>query len=305
MNRVSKIFFAVLLFFSTFALWGYNFAALERDAASMDYDDAAALLKDNPVTFEDAFTATLVFLSDEKYRFAEMTLERALFILDGNKNARNPILFEKNAEVTPSGNTGRDVISVFLGDVKNFEAKKKMLDSVVEHAPDFAPARVARAFCCYREGDFEASMEHASAVLKNDARLADPLSKARAHLMIASAKGELMKGSSRLKKFVTAFSIRRHLKKARELKPNNPRVLLGWGVYRMTAPPFMGGDLERAEELITRAVEQNPNMIDGLARLAQLYLAKGNREKYSYYIERAEEVDPDHALVKIVKKMAE
>jgi hypothetical protein len=30
MNIVFKIGFAVLLFFSTSALWGYNFAALER-----------------------------------------------------------------------------------------------------------------------------------------------------------------------------------------------------------------------------------------------------------------------------------
>ena len=87
-----------------------------------------------------------------------------------------------------------------------------------------------------------------------------------------------------------------NLKKAERLQPDSPAVLFGLGSFYFLSPKIIGGNINKAEEYLKKAIAGDPLFVDAYVRLAQVYKNKGEREKYNEYMQKAMKIDPENAL---------
>jgi len=92
-----------------------------------------------------------------------------------------------------------------------------------------------------------------------------------------------------------------HLDRARKLLPDSAQVYFGLGAYYLLAPGIAGGDLDKAQAHLLRAITLDPKLADAYVRLAQVYKARGNEAKYEYYLNKALEIDPKNVLANDIK----
>jgi Tfp pilus assembly protein PilF len=85
------------------------------------------------------------------------------------------------------------------------------------------------------------------------------------------------------------------------LRPNAAEVLLGLGSFYLLAPPIVGGDRNKAEDYLKRALLADPFLADTYVRLAQLYKIQGDNVKYELYLNEALKIDPQSELALDIK----
>lgn len=181
------------------------------------------------------------------------------------------------------------------------EESAQILDRIIEEHPYFAPAKASRAYLYFEEENYSAAISLAYELIDNRENT-DKANFIRAHLIMGGASAMIALESFILGRIARGLSARRYLRDAKELDSDFPEVLLAWGSYYLEAPRIAGGSLEKAEEFLMRAKEKSPNFSDIHARIAQLYLKKGDRNKYSEYIRRALELDPKNRVAEEVRR---
>jgi tetratricopeptide (TPR) repeat protein len=118
----------------------------------------------------------------------------------------------------------------------------------------------------------------------------------RAILIYAGSKGMIAHAGGVISKLVNGTAIYPNLKKAEKLKPKDPGVLFGLGSFYLLAPVMAGGNLSRALDYLERCLDADPGFADAFVRLAQLYKAKGDLNKYALYMDKAFALDPENEL---------
>jgi tetratricopeptide (TPR) repeat protein len=88
-----------------------------------------------------------------------------------------------------------------------------------------------------------------------------------------------------------AYAIEK-LKRAAELKPNDPDIYVNLGINYLKLGTDRGGD---AYEAFNNALKIDPNYARAKYRLAKIFLSQGNREKFESYFIGATESDPKYA----------
>jgi tetratricopeptide (TPR) repeat protein len=130
----------------------------------------------------------------------------------------------------------------------------------------------------------------------------DALVEARAHLVVAGAKGFKASKSWVGGKLALVLSARRHLRRAETLAPDYPLLLLGYSTYRIMVPGFLGGDVHRAERDLRACIEEAPNLANAHARLAQANLKQQDLEESERAVSRALAIDPGNPVALEVQK---
>jgi tetratricopeptide (TPR) repeat protein len=97
-------------------------------------------------------------------------------------------------------------------------------------------------------------------------------------------------------KLLHGRSIFPFLRKAQSLRPDSPEVLFGLGSFYLLAPVIVGGDRNKAEDYLKRAIERDPLFADAYVRLGQLYGSRGDEKSYAAYIAKALQIDPLNEL---------
>lgn len=123
---------------------------------------------------------------------------------------------------------------------------------------------------------------------------------ARAYVIYGLSKGMLAHYGGPLSKTIDGLASGSALKKAEKLRPGDPVVLFGVGSYYLLAPVVAGKDLGKAERYLKDAVTSDPLFVDAYVRLAQVYKAKGDMEKYRKHMEKALAIDPNSELAQDV-----
>ena len=77
--------------------------------------------------------------------------------------------------------------------------------------------------------------------------------------------------------------------------------MFGLGSFYLLAPAFAGGDINKAEEYLKKALAADPLFADVYVRLAQVYKLKGDKDNYRFYLEKAFKVDPENQLAVDIK----
>ncbi len=181
------------------------------------------------------------------------------------------------------------------------EESQKLLDGVFKVNKEFPPALITQAYIYYTKRDFDAAVNAAKKVLAQGRDEVDVDNYVRAKLMIAGAKGMIAHFGGPLSKAINGMSVKPNLRAAEKIRPNSPEVLYGLGSFYLLAPDPFGGDIEKAEDYLNKAIQADPLFVDAYVRLAQLYKVKGDKTAYEEYLEKALDIDPQNQMANDIK----
>ena len=173
---------------------------------------------------------------------------------------------------------------------------EKILENIIKENPDFVPAYITLAYIRYFQLNFNEAARLAYEVIRKGKNNSDLENLVRAYSMYAGAKGMLAHYGGPLSKAVNGLAVKLNLDKAEKLNPKSVAVLFGLGSYYLLAPEIAGGDIEKAEYYLKKAIEIDPFFTDVYVRLAQLYELKDDNDKYVLYINKAFQLDPENEL---------
>jgi len=87
------------------------------------------------------------------------------------------------------------------------------------------------------------------------------------------------------------------LKKALALRPNDPEIMRQMGITL-----GLKGELKEARKILSQVVDLHPGLVEAYADLAANYMFNCEYTKAEKYLEKAQEIDPEHPIVKQVLK---
>lgn len=186
---------------------------------------------------------------------------------------------------------------------RKYELSKsqKMLSDIIKKDPNFSPAYINLAFIKYNLKDYTEAVRLTSTVIKQGKDNVDLSNFVRAHLVFAGAKGLVAHFGGPIIKMLYGTQIFPNLKKAQDLLPDSAEVYLGLGAFYLLAPAIVGGDLQKAEEYLKKAIELDPKLTDAYVRLGQVYKVKGDDKQFNDYIDKALAIDPKNFLANDIK----
>ena len=176
------------------------------------------------------------------------------------------------------------------------------LEEIMEEAPEFASAPITLGYLLFDKNEYRRPIRLALRVIRLGKDRVDLNNLTRAYLMIGGAKGMLADRGGPFAKLIHGTQVMSYMKKAQRLQPENPGVYFGMGSFYAVAPAFAGGDKKKGIEFLEKAVEADPKFADAWARLAEVWLAQGDREKYERCLAKARSLDPRNKLVLKVEK---
>jgi tetratricopeptide (TPR) repeat protein len=280
-----QIIFALAYLTIPFQAGALDWKALHERAVLTDIKTALNNQKSEPDSLENLYVLGLVYLKFYKIQNAENVFKNMDDIDSSSIEAKWGAL-----ECARRKRLG--------------EQAGKGLYAVIESNPEFAPAYISLAYYKYMNFDFNESARLTYAVTKMDPENVDSDNYVRAYALFGGAKGMIAHYGGPLSKMINGGLVSSYLKKAEELDPDSAAALVGMGGYYLLAPPLLGKDLEKAEQYLLKAKEADPLFPDTYVRLAQLYRAKGDNDKYERYLEKALSLDPQNEIGLDVKSRA-
>lgn len=142
----------------------------------------------------------------------------------------------------------------------------------------------------------------------NDALALDE-SNADAHFVVFAAEGRIELLSGTVPNPMNLYKAQGRLDHVLELDPGHADGLAAKGGLYRQLPWALGGDLDKAETFLKRAIEENPDAIGARLELAATYLEKGQPEKCTRLIDEAvaiaEKQGKTHRIEEAAKLRAE
>lgn len=267
-----------LIFFCLSSAYALDWKKLHNEADKLTLPEAAAFLEKDPGSREGLYTLGLVYLN-----------------LHMDKEAKGA--FEKIAD-TIEAKWG---VAEVLRRQHDIGKSEKMLNEVMQKNPGFSPAYVTLAYIKYTQLKLNDAASLVSKVIGQGEENVDLSNYVRALLIYGGTKGLIAHRGGPLSKVINGTVVLSYLKKAESLQPDGAGVLLGVGSFYLLAPTIAGGNLDKAEDYLKKAVAADPLLADAYARLAQLYKFKGSGREYEIYINKALEIDPGNELALDIK----
>jgi Tfp pilus assembly protein PilF len=272
------LFLFLALFFITVDLLAYDWKYLHEKADQLSPEAVLGLVKTGQDPVENLYLLGLTYLNSYQDLLAQETFERILALDNKMLGAKWGI-----AEVNRRKHQK--------------DAAQKILEEVLKSDPQFPPACISLAYIKYLNMEFEDSARLALRVVEQGGEKVDRSNYLRAYTMYAGAKGMIAHYGGIISKAINGTAVKPNLDKAERLDPDAVPVLFGLGSYYFLAPRIAGGDKVRAEGYFKKAIEVDPMFVDAYVRLAQLYKVRGLKDKYSYYMAKAIELDPQNELI--------
>ena len=107
------------------------------------------------------------------------------------------------------------------------------------------------------------------------------------HFAIFANQGRLMLMDGVTVNPVNLLKVSRELDRALEIDPNHSDSLAAKGGLYRQLPWFLGGSLNKAEDLLTKSIENNPNAVNARIELAACYRDMGQPERGLPVLEKA------------------
>ncbi|MFA5231958.1 MAG: tetratricopeptide repeat protein [Candidatus Omnitrophota bacterium] len=275
---MKKIFILLLTLFTYLpALYPMDWKALHNQADALTLSAAQDAVARNQDLLEDQYVLGLVYLNLHQDRAAYQVFAALL--------ANYPDMAELKWGLAESCRRLHDT-----------DKAESLLSEAIKQDPGFAPALISLAYIKYFKMDFTGSVRLASKVIQQGQDKVDLNNYARAYAMYAGSKGMLAHYGGIFSKAIDGLAVKTNLDKAQKLQPDSPAVLFGLGSYYLLAPVIAGGNKDKAEEYLNKALVVDPFFADVYVRLAQLAKIRGEKEKYNSYMNKALELDPGNEL---------
>ncbi|MBN3038546.1 MAG: tetratricopeptide repeat protein [Candidatus Omnitrophica bacterium] len=268
---------AYFVFLAVSQAYALDWKDLHERADQIDAVAARQLIQENRDSLEGLYVLGLVYLNERK-------------------NAQALQLFDKMLGTDPDCIEAKWGRAEVLRRQRNIEESEKILNEVIKEKRKFAPAYISLSYIKYMQMEFSESVRLAYKVKNFGQDDVDLSNYTRAYLLIGGGKGMLAHYGGPVTKFMHGTGIYPNLKKAEKLQPDAPAVLFGLGSFYFLAPGVVGGDIDKAQDYLERAVKADPDFADAYVRLAQVYRMKGDEQKYQRYIEKAFQLDPQNEL---------
>jgi len=273
-----KIFLSLLILFTYLtALYPMDWKVLHNKADTLTLSAAQDAVSGNRGILEDQYVLGLVYLNLHKDQAAYQVFAALL--------NNYPDMVELKWGLAESCRR-----------LHNTDKAESLLNEAIKQDAAFAPALISLAYIKYFKMDFTGSVRLASKVIQQGPDKVDLSNYARAYAMYAGSKGMLAHYGGLFSKAIDGLAVKTNLDKAQKLQPDSPAVLFGLGSYYLLAPVIAGGNKNKAEEYLNKALEVDPFFADVYVRLAQLAKIRGEKEKYNSYMSKALELDPGNEL---------
>jgi len=273
-----KVLLILLIFFlAGTRLYAFEGMQLHEEADKLGLKAAQAAVEADPASIERLYLLGLVYLNLHK-----------------DKDAQE--IFEKILSMQPQDLKAKWGRAEALRRRHRVEESEELLKQIIESEEDFSPAYISLAYIKYLKMDFTGSVKLAKQVLEQGRENVDLSNYARAYLLVAGGKGMLAHYGGPLAKVFNGMAVLPNLKKAERLQPESPAVLFGLGSFYFLAPKIAGGDVERAQVYLERAIRIDPQFADAFVRLSQVYRVKGDEEKADALLEKAIQMDPGNTI---------
>lgn len=177
---------------------------------------------------------------------------------------------------------------------RDFKDSESIFKKILSKNPTHYPSLISLAYIRYKDNGLLDALKLVNQVLHG--RCLDKETRALAHMMLGAINSRRSASGCFLNKVRYGTQIKCFFLRAKELAPDLPEVHLSLGTFYLLAPAIVGGNLKKAVEELGLAVKLAPDFATANARLAQAYQRKGNPEKYSYYLKRAQELDPQNEV---------
>jgi tetratricopeptide (TPR) repeat protein len=280
-KRTTTILF--FLFLPVFLVYALPWKSLHEKADREALTAALAEAVKNPNTPEALYPLGLVYLNMYKINEA-----------DG--------VFLDMLQLNPKSVEAKWGHAEVLRRRHRLDQSRVILGEIVKQNPEFSPASITLGYLLYEKKDYDGAIRLAIRVLKQGPGKVDLSNYVRAYLIIASSKGMIALAGGPFSKLINGMQVLPYLKKAEKLEPESAGVAFGLGSYYVLAPPFTGGDKKKGLGYLEKAVRLDPQFVDVYARLAEFYQAQGDRERYHFYLNKAQELDPENELLLEVEK---
>ncbi|MDD2752326.1 MAG: hypothetical protein PHN59_04275 [Candidatus Omnitrophica bacterium] len=278
-----KILLTILiLFICSGRIFASDWKKLHETADSLTLPVALENVAKNPGSVNDLYILGLIYLNLHQDQAAEE-------------------VFAKINNLAPEFYPAQWGVAEVMRRLHNQQASKKILEQAISAHPDFSPAYISLAYLKYREGDFNGAVNLVSKVMGAGQKETDLTNYVRAILIYAGSKGMLAHNGGPLAKIISGTAVFPNLKKAQNLKANDPAVFFSLGSFYLLAPGFAGGNPDKAGQYLQKAVELDPLFADAYVRLGQYYKIKGNKKRYEECLDRALEIDPLNDLALDIK----
>lgn len=182
---------------------------------------------------------------------------------------------------------------------RNFSEAENIINQILAVNPNHTASLISLAYIRYKDDKLDEAQSLIEKVLKNTCE--DSEDYALALMMLGTINSRRSAKSWFFGKIAYGAQIKGHFLKAKEIAPDLPEVHLGLGTFYLLAPAIFGGNIDKAKEELELAVEIAPTFATANARLAQVYLRKGNIERYSFYLKRTRSLDPENEVLKEIK----
>jgi tetratricopeptide (TPR) repeat protein len=277
MKKIFLVLLSVLFLAQTQPCYGLDWKRVHEEADKKGLADAWYKMEKGLSSPEEAYLVGLLFLNQRKVREAQKVFQDML-----KENSQSIEAKWGLAETLRRQNK--------LGE------SQKLLESIIQTAPEFPPAYISLGYIKYTRLDFKSTVELAQKVIGQGREAVDLTNYTRAYLLVGGAKGMLASTGGIFAKIGEGTQILPNLRKAEQLQPDAPAVLFGLGSFYFLAPGIAGGNIDKAKEYLERAVSLDPFFADAYVRLAQVYRAKGDSQKFEEYLKKALEIEPQNAL---------
>jgi len=251
---------------------------LHEEADAMSVGEAKGRVLEKPFLAEDLYKLGLVYLNAHKDIDAGEVFRRGLERMPGSFEFRWGL-----AEVSRRQH--------------KLDESEPVLEELVEKHPGFVPPYISLAYVRYTRMDFAGCVSLAYKVLEIGRDNVDISNYTRAYLLVGGGRGMLAHYGGPISKLANGRAVLPYLKKAERLQPDSPAVLFGLGSFYFLAPGIAGGNRAKARGYLEQAVARDPLFADAYVRLAQVYKAEGELKKYEECIAKAEQIDPQNALL--------
>ncbi len=282
MLKRSILFFVAFSFLGINLSYGLDWKRLHEKADNMILSDILADVKARPDSIDDLYVLGLVYLNLHKDKEAGEAFDKVLTL--------DPMVIEAK--------WGRAEV---LRRQHQPQKSEELLRGVLKQSPDFPPASITLAYIRYIQMNFNAAVRLAVTVLKQGEKNVDQSNHVRAHLIYGGTKGMIAHYGGPLSKIINGTAVLPSLKAAERLQPESAGVNFGLGSFYLLAPTLAGGDLERAEVYLKKAIEIDPLLADAYVRLGQFYKIKGDNVRYNKYLNKALAIDPRNELALDIK----
>jgi tetratricopeptide (TPR) repeat protein len=112
-------------------------------------------------------------------------------------------------------------------------------------------------------------------------------SNADGHFAIFANEGRLMLLDGAAVNPINLYKVSSELDRALELDPNHSDALAAKGGLYRQLPWFLGGNLDKAEDLLVKSIENNPDAVNARIELAATYRDMGQPERGLPVLEKA------------------